>query len=243
MLKHITLITIISLISLLPGFSAYAVDATPTADQKQMNDLKDRLATKVAELRQLQRKAIFGSVKAVSTSTATIETKTKDVKIELADEIKIAQMIKGVRTKLTTDNLDKGDQVAVFGEYDATLDLLKAKVIFIQAAPLQRIAGTITEVNKPDYTVSVKTPDGNTYIVDIETVTKISVWTSDKGIAKGGFSKLTVGDSILIMGTPVAKKENRVSASRILNLGNLTGTPVPTPTDAIAPTGKITPKP
>lgn len=247
-MKKITLITLISLIPLIPlipGFSAHAADATQAANQKQINDLKDRLATKVAELRQLQRKAIFGTVKAVSTSTATIETKTKDVKIELTDDIKIAQIIKGVRTKLTADNLDKGDQVTVFGEFDTTLDLLKAKVIFIQAAPGERIAGIVTDVTKADYTVSIKTPEGKSYIVDIETVTKIAVWTADRGIAKGGFSKVTVGDTIHVAGSLVPKKDNRISASRILDIGNLTGSPEPTPTltEAPTPTTKATPKP
>ena len=253
-MKKITLIFLITLISLLPGQAVHAAteatapakqDLAPRDNQKQINDLKDRLATKVAELRQLQRKAIFGTVKAVSTSTATIETKTKDVKIELTDDIKIAQIIKGTRTKLTADNLDKGDQVAVFGEFDATLDLLKAKVIFIQAAPTQRIAGMVTDTSKADFTLTVKTPEGKNYIVDIETVTKIAVWTADKGITKGGFSKITVGDTVHVAGSLVPKKDNRMSASRILDLGNLSGTPIATPTPAETPTstGKATPKP
>ena len=68
-------------------------------------------------------------------------------------------------------------------------------------------------------------------MVDFETATKTSVWTREKGIEKGGFSKLTVGDTILVVGTAVPKKENRISALRILNIGNLTGEkPTPTPT-------------
>ncbi|MEK7587613.1 MAG: hypothetical protein AAB457_02240 [Patescibacteria group bacterium] len=236
-MKKIILISFIFFIPLLPGLSVLAADATQAANQKQINDLKDRLATKVAELRQLQRKAIFGTVKAVSASTATIETKTKDVKIELTDDIKIAQIIKGTRTKLTADNLDKGDQVAVFGEFDATLDLLKAKVIFIQAAPTQRIAGMVTDTSKADFTLTVKTPEGKNYIVDIETVTKIAVWTADKGITKGGFSKVTVGDTIHVIGM-AAKTDDRISASRILDLGNLTGT---APAATASPTVKPTP--
>ena len=120
-MKKIILISFIFLSPLLPGLSVLAADATQAANQKQINDLKDRLATKVAELRQLQRKAIFGTVKAVSASTATIETKTKDVKIELTDDTKSPKSSRAHAPKLTADNLDKGDQVAVFGEFDATL--------------------------------------------------------------------------------------------------------------------------
>ncbi|MBI5448765.1 hypothetical protein HY948_00370 [Candidatus Gottesmanbacteria bacterium] len=223
------LFSLFSLFFLFPFAVAQASsEATPSTNQKQLNDLKDRLATKVAELRQLQRKAISGTVKTVSASTATIETATKDIKIELLDDIAIAQVIKGTRTKLTIDKLEKGDQVVVFGEFDATLDLLRAKAIFIESALPQRIAGTVVETKKTDYTITVKTPEGKQYTVDIETITKISAWTSDKGMTKAGFSKLTSGDSVHVIGTPVAKKEDRLSALRILDLGNLTGRPIPT---------------
>jgi len=215
-------------------------EATGTGTQTQIDDLKERLATKVAQLRQSQRKAIVGTVKAVSVSTATIETKTKDVKIELTDDIVIVQVLKGKRTKLTLDNLTKGDNVVVFGEYDATLDLLKAKVIFIQAASsVERTRGTVTEVDAKAFAVTVAT-EGKTIVVDIEKTTKITLWDGS-ALAKGGFSKLSVGDSVHVVGTPVPKKENRLSALRILDIGNVTNAPTAAPEEP-TPTVKTTPK-
>ncbi len=216
-------------------------EATGAGTQTQIDDLKERLATKVAQLRQSQRKAIVGTVKAVSVSTATIETKTKDVKIELTDDIVIVQVLKGKRTKLTLDDLTKGDEVVVFGEYDATLDLLKAKVIFIQSgASAERIAGTVTAVDKEEFTVTVAT-EGKNVIVDIEKATKITLWDGQK-LTKSGFSKLTVGDSMHVVGTLVPKKENRLSAVRILDIGNVTNAPTAAPTEEPTPTVKTTPK-
>ena len=61
----------------------------------------------------------------------------------------------------------------------------------------------------------MKNAGGKNYIVDIETVTKIAVWTADKRITKGGFSKVTVGDTIHVIGM-AAKTDDRISASRIL---------------------------
>ncbi len=219
--------------------------ATPSESKQKLDDLKDRLATKVAQLRQTQKRAIFGTVKATSVSTITVETKTSDVKIELTDEIKVGQILKGKRTELTTEDLAKGDTVVVFGDYDENLDLLKAQVIFIQATLPMRISGTITKTSKDDFTLTVATPEGPTYTVDFETSTKTSLWTQEKGSAKGSFSKLLVGDTVHILGNPVAKKENRVSALRILDIGNLTGAPTtPTTTEASpSATAKTTPKP
>jgi hypothetical protein len=246
-LSHITLI--IFLLSIGMQIKAATTTPQPTADQplaeiptvsdkaKQIDDLKERLATKVAELKQSQRQAIYGTIKSVSISTFTVETATKNLKIELTDDIKIFQKLNGVRTALTTDDLAKGDIVTVFGEYDATLELLKAKIVFIQSADPIRVAGKITEVNKTDYTITIITVDSKTYTIDFETITKTSVWNG-KELEKGGFSKLIVGDTIHVTGTAVAKQENRVSAARITNIGaDVTGT-VTTPSPTIAPTEK-----
>lgn len=203
---------------------------------KQIDELKERLATKVAELQQLQRKAVFGVVKAVSVSNFTLETQTKDIKIELPDEIKIYQIISGKRTQLTIDDLAKEDVVTVFGNYDSTLDLLKAKVIFIQGKIPTRISGVVKEVNKTDFTVSLSTVEGTSYLVDIEAFTKSFVWDKEKGLTKIGFSKINIGDIIHVLGTPVPKKDNRISANRILDLTDLSGNPNPTPTTAITQT-------
>ena len=211
-----------------------SVTATPIKNQ-QVEDLKERLATKVAQLRQSERRAIYGTVKSTTISTLTIETANKDIKIELTDDIKVFQSLKSKRTALTVENVAKDDVVSIFGDWDTTVEVLKAKVIFIHstAGEVQRIVGTISEAKKADYTITVSAPDGKTFIVDFETLTKTNVWTKEKGVEKGGFSKLIVGDTILVVGTAVPKKENRISALRILNIGNLTGEkPAPTPTTA-----------
>lgn len=214
MKKIISFLTILFLVS--PTFAQTATTST----EKRIEELKDRIATKVAELSQIQRRAVFGTVKSASVSTATIETQTKDIKIELTDELKIFQNLKGKRTALSTDDLAKGDVVTVFGDYDATLDLLKAKVIFIQEALPQRNSGKITEINKTAFTLTIQPPEGPSVTVDIEKSTKTLLWDG-KSMVKGGFSKIAVGDTVHVVGSPVAKTENRIDADRILDLGSL----------------------
>lgn len=235
-----------------PAFAqtpAATATATPKAVvNEQLEELKDRLATKVAELRDIVRRAVSGTVKTVSISSATVETKTKDIKIELGDDIVVSQMINGKRTELAIDDLAKDDRVTVFGSYDATLDLLKAKAIFIESSRvLERITGTVADVNREEFTIVVQTPEGTAITVDIEKATKTVVWTKADGVAKGGFSKILTGDTVHVVGTLVPKQENRISALRILDIGNLSGDSKPaavTPTDTASPsaTAKVTPK-
>jgi len=230
------------------AIAVYAATVSATPSSQKLEDLKDRLASAASQLSQSQKRAVTGTVKTTSVSTITVETATKDVKIELTDTIKVIQIIKGKRTTLTTDDIVKGDDVTVFGDYDATLDLLKAKAIFIQGMTPQRIFGVITSVDKKNYTLTVDTADGKSIIVDHETTTKNLLWNKTNGTAKGAFSKYTVGDTVFILETPQPKYENRVSAIRILNIGNLSGvtpTPTPEPTKLASPsaTAKTTPKP
>lgn len=199
--------------------SATSAAATPSDEKsQQIEDLKDRLATKVAELKQSKRMAIYGTIKSVSISTFVVETKTKDLKIELTDDLKVFQVLKGKRTELTTDNLEKGDVVTVFGQYDTTLELLQAKIAFIQnATALVQITGTVKETNKADYTITLEASDKKTYTIDFETTTKTNLWNGTT-LEKGGFSSFVAGDIIFVTGAAVAKKENRISATRIADI-------------------------
>lgn len=231
-----------------PKSASPSAQPTPTeaADSaNQLQELKDRLATKVAELRTLVKRAMFGNVKTVSVASATVETSNKDIKIELGDGVKVAQMISGKRTTLTTDDISVNDHITVFGTYDATLDLLKAQFIFIESSiETMRISGTVADVDTKDFTVTINTPEGRTVIVDVEKTTKASTWTKDGGIVKSGFSKIAVGDTVHVTGTAVPKKDDHISAQRILDLGDITGakpSAVITTTPTVTPSS--TPKP
>ncbi len=209
---------IVVLLTLAP--SAFAVTSTPSATAQKIEDLKDRLATKVAELRQTSRKAIFGTVKSTSLTSFVVETKTKDVKIELTDDLNVIQYLKGKRTTLTTENIAKGDTVAVFGDYDTTLDLLKAAVVFIQGAIPERVNGTVASRNDKEFTLTIISPQGQSFTIDIEKATKTLGWDREKKeLVKSGFSKIATDASVHVVGTLVPKQERRISATRIVDLG------------------------
>lgn len=236
-----------------------ALTATPSATPKtrqatasaQIEALKVRLATKVAELRSVVKRAMYGSVKSISLTSATVETKTKDIKIELTDDVTVSQILSGKRVSLDLEKLEAKDTITVFGTYDETLDLLKAQYIFIESSVQPtRIRGTVANVDAEEFSLIVNTAEGQSITVDIEKTTKTTSWTASDGIAKAGFSKIAVGDTVHIVGSLVPKKENHISASRILDLGNVTGAAVtPSTTQVLQPlatpsaTVKATPKP
>lgn len=223
------------------------VSAATSTPSSNLDDLKERLATKVAELRTTEKRAMFGSVKSITLTTLVLETKTKDVKIELPDEVSVYQYLKGKRTKLAIDDVTKGDIVTVYGDYDTTLDLLKGTYVLIQKESLLRLSGIVGGIDRSDYSLTLKTDSGQSYTIDIETTTKITRWDKTNKFAKSGFSKMAIGETIHVVGSAVPKKENRVSAAKILNLGSPVGepalTPTPTPEESTpSATAKTTPK-
>lgn len=235
----------------MPVGLAVAQTATPSSTRApaaatgsaQMEDLKARLATKVAELRTVVKRAMYGTVKSVSVTSAVIETKTKDIKIELTDDVTVTQLISGKRTDLAIEDIESNDNVTVFGTYDETLDLLKAQYIFIESTVTPvKISGIVADVDKEDFVLTINTTEGKSLTVDVENTTKTTLWTKEGGLVKGGFSKIAVGDSVHITGTPVAKKENNYRGLRILNLGNITGS-ASTPTTAVTPTASASATP
>ena len=238
-----------------PMRSVRAVESTAAATPKVasgsaapslLEALKTRLATKVAELRTVVKRAMSGTVKTVSLTSATVETKTKDIKIELTDDVTVAQIIGGKRAKLDISDLSANDSVTVFGTYDETLDLLKAQHIFIESnAKISRVSGTVADVDTEAFQITVNTRESRGVTIDFEKTTKTTLWTKDGGLVKGGFSKLAVGDSVRIVGKPNTKDANRVSAVRILDLGNITGaasTPTAPPTPTVEASPSATPK-
>lgn len=228
---------VISLLALAGATSAQ----TPTRDR--VDDLKERIATKVAELRQTQEQALSGTVSDITVSTISIETQTKEVKIELNDDILVYQILRGRRTKLAIDDVDENDFVVVFGDHDATLDVLSAKLIFIQALPPERISGILTQVDRDENTFTVRASGDRSVIIDFERTTVANVWSKEAGITKAGFSRLVVGDTVHVQGRPVAKQENRLTATRILDLGNITGAPTEAPSPTPTPRATRTPTP
>lgn len=216
-----------------PTNTSKAVTPTQTVVASKVEDLKERLATRVAELRQSSPKALFGTVSQVTVSTITIDAQNKAVKIELTDDIKVIQIIRGKRTILSSDDIDKDDKVTVFGDYDSTIDILKASTIFIEnkTNPI-RIHGFIGEVNKSTNTFALKGVDGQQYTIDIETTTRTQEWKKDIGIEKSGFSKLESGMFVSVLGIPDPKNEMTYTASRVLAI-RTKDTPTPTVTSAI----------
>jgi hypothetical protein len=85
--------------------------------------------------------------------------------------------------------------------------------------------GTISTIDREDFTITLTSEDQKKTLFDIETATKISVYNKDDGLTKHGFSKLETGDRVSIVGFPDKKDPKRYVSTRIIVFPDLPKNP------------------
>lgn len=217
---------------------SYAITTTPTqslsptisASQKneslvqQINELKDKIASRVAQMKLVEKKGVVGTVTEVTDTRISLQTYTDEIRIIDVDEI----------TKFTSDSskesfgisdVSKGTVVGVIGLYNKQSKHILARYITTFTLPVF-LTGTVQSVDSDNFTVTVADNQNTNHLVDVEKTTKINTYDSGD-IVKSGFSKLTVGDKVDIVGYPAKDDKNRVSGSLILHIGDISTIPSP----------------
>lgn len=210
---------ILSLIAFLTSSVFAQNNERTTADQnrdRKIEDLKERVASKVAQLHIPLFKALTGEVTSVAKDSFLLKTSQGEKTVKLDEEVKIFRLSPGKKLPIILSNLKKGDGVAAIGSNDAQ-GVFTAKVILTKTLP-QNINGIVEKTDQTNFTISVKDQKGVIYLVDIESTTKVQSWDKAKGLIKIGFSKIQNGDRVHVNGQIVPKEENRISAIRILVL-------------------------
>jgi len=188
-----------------------------TVEEKQLQQLKDKIATKVAQLREKNNKAIAGIVTEIKDNSIKLKTDDADIDVKLDDTITKYYQINGSQRKeIKFQDIDKGQYVIISGVVgDRRVD---ANSIYIDEQYLVR-SGKITEVNKDDYYLTVNTVDKDNYTLDIETFTKkqiLNIKTLE--LETVSFSKIKEGDTIhfVVKAINEEKEANRYPAIKIL---------------------------
>jgi len=188
--------------------------------QEQIRELRERVATKVAELKEKGKRAWYGEIKSISGTTIILTTKQGEKTILTDEDTIFLRIGAGGRKKITLANLVVGEQIVALGQVDTEKGEMTAKVIIGKILPIN-INGKVTAVDVEGGTLTVATLHRGSFIVDVETTTKILAWEKGKGLTKSGLSKIKVGDRVHVNGFTTTKPkegENRITGNRILVL-------------------------
>lgn len=187
-----------SKITLTPSLTAVPTEkAIPTTKlDNDVQQLKDKIATKVAELRKESKTVLSGNVTTNDSTTITIEGQDgKTHKITYDETVtKLQSVIKKTPLDIKITDVKKGDYIIAAGLQIE--DTLTATVIYVDQQYLV-LSGKVSDVNKTDFEITIVTSDKDTLILDIESATKQSILNSKSSeIERSGFSKIHIGDTI-----------------------------------------------
>lgn len=219
------ILAVISLFVILFQVKTYAQTqtATPTGeviDQQAVLKLKEKIATKVAELRKKKKDITTGFITKIDQESFTItdpeQRKNYQVNIDesltevyriLTDQVKEGEL----------KDFKEGDYVLVAGPIAD--NKINANAIY-KDTPFQVKSGVVTEVNKEQFFLRITTLENDQYIIDIEKNTKRLFLDIDSlKLKKIGFSKIKAGDTIHFVfkySKPEKEAKSRYSASKIL---------------------------
>jgi len=217
-IKKILVITFfIIFLGFLINLIAFGEEKTATSSsEKEVEILKEKIASKVAQLRQENNQAVSGKI--TNLSENQIEIKDKDDKkilIKLDRTLTKYYRIKNNQKKeINFSDLEKNNYIVVSG---VTTDKgINANLIFVDEKYLVEF-GRVIEINKENYWLKINTITNENIIVDIETYTKqLMLNIKDLQLEKTGFSKIKEGDMINFVAKDEKNENDHFSAQKII---------------------------
>ncbi len=234
--------TLIILISfwLISQSLVYAQEETlPSPTQSvvdKIQELKDRVASRVASLKREKLTAVNGLVKKVAESALILLDQETEYSIQTDEETQIYSVDEQLRQKeIKLTNLSENQNLTVIGLVNPEDKNIEAKLI-VTRKPNLTIVGRVGSVSTKDGTITVIDNDGTTYLVDIEITTKSYQYDLNQATtSKIGLSKIKEGAKIHVYAVAGAE-ENRVTAIRVLILPSQIPYPFNFPLASLTPT-------
>lgn len=206
----VKLITIVVLCFSL--FAPYSFAQSPDL-QKQIDELKTRIASKVAELNLVEKRALLGVVTDASDTQITIKTISGETRFIDVDEL--TKFSSSDSSSFGISDIKTSMQIGVIGLYNKESKRTQARLIYQESTLPNFIYGAVYSIDKVSFSVIVAKENGAKNIVDIDTITKTYSY-SDSGLQKSGFSKIKEGETVIIVGFFDKLNKNKILALRVL---------------------------
>jgi hypothetical protein len=203
---------------------AYAASATPAPTKSndpvkekldsQINELKEKIASRVSELNLVEKRGVIGTVTEVKGNQLTLSDAAGNTRFVDVDEITKFTGA-GQNSTFGLSDITKGSRISALGIYNKQSKRLLARFVKTYSEPVLH-SGAITAIDPKNFQLTIMTPEQKEIKVDVEASTKLSAYTPEDGVAKHGFSKLAVGDRIALAATP-GSDANVLEADRLVS--------------------------
>lgn len=222
-MKKIGLIHLFSLLIFVTVVSGVLAQTTSTDSagrkSKEVEQLKEKIAQKVANIVKKDTKAYAGYVQEIKGKIIKIKGTGDTVVTQIeTDDVLTKYFQIGTVEKKDADfkDIEKGDYIIISGPRDA--EKVNANTIYIDT-PYSVGSGKITEVDSVANTIRVVTLDRADLILDIETTTTLQIMDSKTlELGKLGFSKIKIGDTVhfVFKRSETPNKDKKYTAGKIV---------------------------
>lgn len=199
-------------------FPKYSYAQLPSGDQlekinEKVDELKDKVASKVAQLNLVEKRGIVGTITKISNNQIVLNDLDDNSRIVDIDELTKFSS-EDDNTFNNISDLKNGMQLSVIGIYNKDSQRLLARFVNQISIPVF-ISGVISDVNQTDFSIVVSTEDGEKHIIDVERITKTFSYTN-ADLQTSGFSKISAGQNVIVSGFINTKDKKRITASRLI---------------------------
>ncbi len=229
MKKFILLVLVLSFPALSPSLSfAQPTPKNNTIPEEKtiekindkVDELKNKVASRVAELNLVEKRGIIGSVEKASDTQITLNDLKNKRRIIDVDEL--TKFYSADDKSFGISDIKKGMKISAIGLYNRQSQRLLARFINEVTIPLF-LSGVISEIDDKNFTITLITEDSQ-YLVDIEKVTKTYLFSKGE-LEATGFSKLEILQNAIVLGYQDPKEDGRITGGRVIVFPNLPKNP------------------
>lgn len=198
-------------------FVASAEAATPTPENK-IQEIRDQLitniASRVAQLKLVEKRGIIGKVTDVTNTQITLIDLQNNTRFIDVDEL----------TKFSSPNakeaygisdIAKNTTLGILGLYNKESRRILARFVNEITIPFI-IHGGVARIDNENFSINITTEEGKQITVDVENLTRSYSYTQTDGYIRSGFSKIKENYHIIVGGVLDIKDKNRMIATRII---------------------------
>jgi len=188
-----------------------AQESSTESIESKVDLIKDKVASRVAELKLVEKRGMVGVVESVNGNEIRILDLNEKTRIIDTDELTKFSSAQGT---FDLTDIKKGTKISAIGLYNKDSGKLLARFVNEISIPIF-LNGVISDKDEEEFTISLSTENEKNYTVDIEKITKTFSF-SDGELETIGFTKIDNLKNALIIGFVDPKDPERITASRII---------------------------
>jgi hypothetical protein len=206
--------------------AVYAATATPTpqdTDQEIRDRLITNIASRVAQLKLVEKRGIIGKVNDVTNTQITITDPKSNTRFVDVDELTkfSSPSVKGT---FGISDITKDTTVGILGLYNKESRRILARFVSVIIIPLT-LHGGVSAIDNENFSLNIATEEGKQISVDVENLTRTYSYTQEEGFLRSGFSKIKENVNIIVIGFLNKRDENRLTATRIIFFPEIPSSP------------------